>query len=149
MHHTKNQFEYNQITDHIYLGTNQCCQSHFSKELLEKGITADISLEEEHVDTPYGVEMYLWLPVKDHMPPSHDQLDLGVAAIQKIISQGKKVYIHCKNGHGRGPTLLAAYLIKDNMAAEEAISFIKSRRPSIHLEGTQIKALKEFVEKRC
>lgn len=40
-------FEYNKITNHIYVGTNQCCQTHFKEELLTKDIKADISLEKE------------------------------------------------------------------------------------------------------
>jgi len=35
--HSKIQkFEYNYISDGIYIGTNQCCQAHFSKKLLKK-----------------------------------------------------------------------------------------------------------------
>ncbi len=41
--------EYNQITPMIYVGSNSCCQMHFKKELLEKGIRADISLEEKRI----------------------------------------------------------------------------------------------------
>lgn len=39
------EFEYSQITDYIYIGNNMCCQQHFSKELLKKGVRVDISLE--------------------------------------------------------------------------------------------------------
>ena len=51
-HPKKVPFEYNQITKYIYLGTNQCCQTHFSKKLLKKGVKADISLEKERLDHP-------------------------------------------------------------------------------------------------
>ena len=35
--------EYNQITEQIYLGTNQCCQAHFEESLFRVGIRADKS----------------------------------------------------------------------------------------------------------
>ena len=71
--HGKLIFEYNKITEYIYIGTNQCCQIHFNQKLLKKGIKADISLEKEKIDAPFGVDYYLWLPVKDHTAPSLKQ----------------------------------------------------------------------------
>ena len=73
--------EYNQITPLIYLGSNSCCLIHFKKELLDKGIRADISLEEKRIDAAWGIEYFLWLPTKDHTPPSKHQLKLGVRQI--------------------------------------------------------------------
>ncbi|MFI5206039.1 MAG: dual specificity protein phosphatase family protein, partial [Candidatus Paceibacterales bacterium] len=135
---------YDYITDGIYIGTNQCCQTHFNLELLQKGIGADISLEENKMDMPFGVDFYLWLPVKDHAAPSKDQLNLGVKTLTDLINVGKKVYIHCKNGHGRAPTLFAAYLISRGMEVNDAIKLIESKRSVIHLSEPQIKALNEF-----
>ncbi|MBI3495536.1 hypothetical protein HY065_02825, partial [Candidatus Berkelbacteria bacterium] len=102
-HPDKPVFEYDEITDGILIGTNQCCQVHFDKELLTKGVTADISLEAERLDAPFGVESFLWLPTKDNFPPSPDQLKLGVRMLTDLVAQKKKVYVHCKNGHGRAP----------------------------------------------
>ena len=31
--------EYDHITDGIYIGTNQCCQTHFDERLKKEGIT--------------------------------------------------------------------------------------------------------------
>ncbi len=139
------EIDYNYIADGIYIGTNQCCQTHFEERLKAKGITADISLEEERIDAPFGVDFYLWLPVKDHTPPKPDQLKFGVWALEKLTAMGKKVYVHCKNGHGRAPTMVAAYLIKKGQGVDEAISFIKTKRPSIHLEEVQKQALQEWA----
>lgn len=137
-------FEYNQITENIFLGTNACCIDHFKTELLEKGITADISLEKERLDASFGVDVFLWLPTIDHTPPTQKQFNTGVDTIASLIKSGYKIYIHCKNGHGRAPTLTAAYLITMGMTADEAIARIKEKRPVIHLEESQIAALHEF-----
>jgi len=66
------EFEYDEIVDGIYVGSNQCCQLHFKEELLNLGVSVDVSLEVEHVDMPFGVEGYLWLPTVDHIAPSDD-----------------------------------------------------------------------------
>lgn len=136
--------EYNQITDNIYIGTNQCCQMDFDAVLVKEGITYDLSLEKERIDAPYGVDTYVWIPVEDHKAPTQAQLEFGVSVLEKIILLDKKVYVHCKNGHGRAPTLVAAYFVKTGKTVEEAIEFIKSKRPSIHIEDVQKEAIKEF-----
>jgi len=136
--------EYNLIIDGIYIGTNVCCQTSFDEKLKDENIEADISLEAERIDKPFGVNFYIWLPVKDHEAPSIDQLEFGVMVIEKLIAMKKKIYIHCENGHGRAPTLVAAYLMQQGKTFDEAISFIKERRPTIHLSESQIECLKAF-----
>ena len=136
--------DYNKIDDNIYIGTNQCCQVHFDDNLLMLGITSDISLEENRVDTPFGVESYLWLPTKDHTPPSADQLQLGARYIKNLVEEGKMLYVHCKNGHGRAPTLVSAYYILTGKTADEAIAFVESKREGAHIEDVQKEALREF-----
>lgn len=136
--------EYSKITEYIYIGTNACCQQHFDKKLLKKGVTVDISLEEVRMDTPFGVKCYLWLPVKDHYPPAMYQFLTGVACIDNAVKTKNKVYVHCKNGHGRAPTLVAAYFITQGMSVKEAITFLKSKRAGVNLRPAQLKALEKF-----
>lgn len=142
------ELEYNYITDGIYIGTNQCCQTHFDEQLKKEGITADISLEEDRLDAPFGVDFYVWIPVKNHTPPSPDQLEFGVSTLEKLVGMGNKIYVHCKNGHGRAPTLVAAYLIRKGKTPEAAEAFIKSKRPTMHLEEVQRKALHDLSRKK-
>lgn len=139
-------FEYDHITDGIFIGTNQCCQTHFDERLKKEGLTADISLEKDRLDAPFGVDFYVWLPVEDHTAPTFDQFDFGVAVLEKLIAMKRKVYVHCKNGHGRAPTLVAAYLMKKGKSSEEAVALIKSKRPVIHLQDVQIEALKKWIQ---
>lgn len=144
--------EYSYITDGIYIGTNRCCQTHFDEKLKQEGITVDMSLEEGRVDTPLGVDFYIWIPIKNHTAPTSEQLEFGIATLEKFVAMKKKVYVHCKNGHGRAPTIVAAYLIKKGKSVDEAIDFIKAKRPTIHLEKVQKEALIEFsknVTKSC
>ena len=78
------------------------------------------------------------------MPPAPDQLEFGVSVLEKLVSMNKKVYVHCKNGHGRTPTLVAAYLVKNGKTPEEAETFVKTKRPPVHLEKVQRQALQNF-----
>ncbi len=137
-------FDYDQIEEGVFIGTNMCCQFGFDKELLSKGVRADISLEELKIDTPTGVDYFLWLPTKDHHALTEDKMALGVQALEFFIRKKIKVYIHCQNGHGRAPTLFAAYLIKSGMSVEKAIEYLKSRRPSIHINENQMAALRKM-----
>lgn len=137
-------FDYDQINDEIFIGTNMCCQTGFERELLAKDVRADISLEKDKIDAPIGVDYFLWLPTEDHQAPTQDKLILGVKALEFLIDRKIKTYIHCKNGHGRAPTLFTAYLIKKGMSLEDAVKYLESRRPATHLNEAQIAALKKF-----
>ena len=143
-HHDAPEFEYNQITKQIFVGTNFCCQSHFDEELIDKGITNLISLEGEEVDAPFGVDFFSWIPVADNHAPTADQFELGITVLDKLVRMGKKVYIHCELGHGRAPTLVAAYFISKGASVEDAVARIKEKRSVVHLTEVQLKALEEF-----
>lgn len=140
----KKGFDYDNITDEVFIGTNMCCQFGFEKELLTKGVRADISLEDDRVDAPKGVDYFLWLPTKDHEAPAPDKLKLGVQTLEFLISRKIKVFIHCRHGHGRAAALFAAYLIKNGMDIADAITYLQNRRPAVHLYDAQIAALKTF-----
>ncbi|PIR82587.1 hypothetical protein COU20_01325 [Candidatus Kaiserbacteria bacterium CG10_big_fil_rev_8_21_14_0_10_59_10] len=136
--------DYNYIADGMYIGTNQCCALGLSEVLKKEGVTVDISLEDVRLDHPFGVAMYVWLPTPDHTPPTADQLSFGVAALKEAVRQKRKVYVHCKNGHGRASTMVSAYFISLGKTVEEAIGIIKRGRPTIHLQDSQREMLEEF-----
>jgi protein-tyrosine phosphatase len=137
--------DFNRITDQIYIGSNACCQAHFDKQLIAIGIRADVSLEKERLEQPVGVDFFLWLPTVDHAPPTNDQIDAGVALLETFAHNDVKVYVHCKNGHGRAPTLTAAFLIKTRgLSVDNAIAFIKERRNTIHLQDAQMEFLRNY-----
>jgi len=114
--------------------------------LKKENITVDISLEEIRIDQPYGVEAYLWLPTPDHTPPTQDQLVLGATTLDTLVKQGKKVYVHCKNGHGRASTLVIAYLVMQGYTEEEAELVVKKARPTMHLQDNQKNTLDKFIK---
>lgn len=101
-------------------------------------------MEEERQGSPPKVKAYLWLPTPDMTAPSTIQLEAGVVFMDSIIKSGFRVYVHCRLGHGRGPTMVIAYLVSTGMGVSEAVAFVKSKRTEVHLEDVQVKALQEF-----
>ncbi len=146
IHQNNSKLDYDYIIDGIYIGTNQCCVVGLADVLKKEGITADISLEEDRLDAPFGVDVYLWIPVIDHMAPAFEQLSFGAESIEKLLSQNRKVYVHCKNGHGRAPTFVSAYLIRKGYSVKDAVQLIKSKRPTIHLHEPQKSILDKYYE---
>ncbi len=136
--------EYNRIDKFIYVGTNACCSAHFDAGLKKLGIKGDISLEENRIDSPFGVDYYVWLPTRDHHAPPLARLLFGVWCLDYLVRNKVKTYVHCKEGHTRAPTLVAAYYIFKGMSTEKALAFVKKKRPSSHITPMQIKALKKF-----
>lgn len=144
--------DYSKITDRICLGSNLCkgnvCPIH-GKEFKKLGVTAEINLSYENKEIPPDeMDIYAWIPVVDGYPPTQKQLVIGSGIINESVECGATIYVHCTNGHGRGPTMVAAYLIRyKNMSFDEANDFIKNKRPEIHIEERQRKALEKFAKR--
>lgn len=147
------EFDYSQVNEQIYIGSDLCkggvCLIH-GEEFRALGVSFEINLSHENNELPpKDLQIgYIWLPVVDGYSPTQVQLDIGTSAMNEAISQGKKVYVHCKNGHGRSPTLVSAYLIRyKGYEVNQAIKLIKEKRPEIHIEETQLKELEEFFRR--
>lgn len=145
-------FDHSTITDQIFLGSDLCkagvCLIH-GDEFKKLNVFVEINLSAERNELPpKSIEAYVWLPVVDGYAPNTHQLDMGTAIINEAIENNRKVYVHCRNGHGRSPTLIAAYLVRyKKMSVEDAMAFIKEKRPEIHIEEVQIKAIEDFKTK--
>lgn len=137
-HIENSEFNYDKITDSIFIGNNQCCITVLSALLKRENIYADLSLEEISFDMPIGVGAYLWVPIEDHHVPDSTHFEITYSFIDEIVSRGKNIYVHCKNGHGRAPSIVINYLMKkNNISFKEAYDMVKSKRPVIHLSPEQ------------
>jgi protein-tyrosine phosphatase len=145
-------FDYSKITDLIYIGSDFCkgkdCPEH-SAEFEFLGVHVELNLSAERKEVPPDdLESYSWIPVVDGYAPSPKQLDIGSSIINAAVKNGATVYVHCKNGHGRSPIMVAAYFVRfKGMRMDEAIDFIAKKRPEIHIEETQRAALEEFQKR--
>lgn len=72
----------------------------------------------------------LWLPTVDFQPPSLKHVVEGVEFIEKFVSQGDSVYVHCKAGRARSATVVLCWLIKyRGMSSEMAQRKLLEHRP--------------------
>lgn len=146
------QMDYSRIYDGLFLGSDLCtpfsCKLH-SHEFKKIGITVEMSLTAEVRDGAHDdLDAFTWIPVVDGYAPTEYQLDLGSSFINESVENGKKIYIHCKNGHARSPTMIAAYLVRfKKMSVEDAEKLLMEKRPEIHIENVQKEALKKFEQK--
>jgi len=54
----------------------------------------------------------LFVPVPNYYPPSNDQMDEIIDAIEKVVTGGGTVVVHCGGGKGRAGTVAACLLLK-------------------------------------
>ncbi len=134
------------LTDHLWLG-GQINAAGWQR-LQKWQIGALVNLRVEWDDRRSGIHTphYLWLPTIDGTPPTLEQLRHGVQFIHEQISAGRSVYVHCAGGLGRAPTLAICYLVTQGLPADEAIQFVKVRRPFVHLSARQQAAIRAFAE---
>ena len=139
------QFNFNHIVDGIYIGNNMCCIGALQERLEKEGVRIVISLDNEQIDSPFGVESFIWLPVTDGLTP--DEYWLGQAAewLDNFVTAGKKVFVHCQKGHGRSASIVMVYLLKQGCDFDQAFETIKHARDDVHLNDTQVASLKQFA----
>ena len=139
-------YRFGWITPGLLLGGQPA--RHVWSALVRRGVTAVINLRYEH---DYQNEIgglplrYLYLPTVDNTAPSQAHLWQGVQFIEHELAQGGKVYVHCWEGLGRSPTLIAAYLVHLGMTPSEAWAKIRAVRPFIRPTETQQARLEEFA----
>jgi len=84
-----------------------------------------------------GVES-LHIPTPDFCPPTTEDIKMGIEFMKKIIDSGKNVYVHCKAGRGRSVVAVVCYLVEiDNMSVDDAITYVKEKRPQINMGKIQ------------
>lgn len=132
------------ITPNLYLGGQYYLRS---ITLLKRlGVTGIISMRMREVPHQEVLRDFhlLHLPTPDRNAPTLEQLQEGVVFIEKEIKNSGKVYIHCRAGEGRGPTMALAYLIYSGMTYDDAYALVKKIRTFINPTPAQIERLQEF-----
>lgn len=116
--------------------------------LISWGITAVVNMRTTSIHLSEDTISFklLNLPTKDNTAPTQQQLQHGVTFIENEIRTGGKVYIHCRQGFGRGPTMVLAYLISQGMTLDHAVQLVKQVRSFIKPTKSQIEALMVFEE---
>ncbi len=116
--------------------------------LAQMGIQAVVDLREEGRDdeellAQHGIRL-LHLPVRDHWPPSQDQLLQGTDWVLGQLEAGRKTMLHCKNGVGRSIVLGCCVLMRQGYNQSRAVRLIKERRRGVDLNRRQMSAIEQF-----
>jgi len=71
----------------------------------------------------------LRLPTTDYTPPSEQAILRGIAFIREQSDANRQVYVHCKAGRGRAPTMALCYLMAAyDLSPADAYERLKSSR---------------------
>jgi len=117
--------------------------------LMENGINAILCLAEEPVNMKEAQALgmrYKHIPMKDHEPPTIEQLMQAVQYMKEMRERGYAILVHCAAGMGRTGTVLAAFfMLEKGMKAYEAIEYVRRLRPG-SIEDRQEESLYELEE---
>jgi protein-tyrosine phosphatase len=91
---------------------------------------------------------YACFPVLDTIAPPIATLE---EIVSYIASVEESLLVHCALGHGRSALVVAAVLIDRHIVdtPDEAVQFVKARRPAIHLNRPQRRCLTEWYASRA
>jgi atypical dual specificity phosphatase len=118
--------------------------------LRQAGIQLLISLTETPLRSDWLDEaglLSIHAPIEDMSPPTAEQLDRCVSAIQRAREQGMGVAVHCAAGLGRTGTVLAAYLVAQGFTPRAAIARIRDLRPGSVETDEQEAAIEEYARR--
>jgi atypical dual specificity phosphatase len=112
---------YTEIDENVVLGGLPLGFMNIPETLQEKyNVKGVINMCEEYKGPiekyeKLGIEE-LWLPTTDHFEPTVEDMKKAVDFIKKYgkKSNGEKVYVHCRAGHGRSAAIVYAYLLSKN-----------------------------------
>jgi len=106
----------------------------------------EMALEEEALEQ-HQLEV-LHLPVPDMTAPFPEQFQQALDFIDIQRSMGRAVAVHCLMGQGRTGAILAAYLIRRGMSADDAIARLRVICPGAIESEDQKRALHAFEDRR-
>ena len=156
---------YNKITENLYLGRLPLKNNNDHIALKNEGIGAVVSVVEKFENhsvgifsdpvTPddwkaLGVE-HLQVETPDFYPLTVESFEKGVTFIESQLTQGKKVYVHCKAGRGRSAAMVVAVLRKMQperfATTKECAAFVKSCRHLVSLRQDKIESIEAYLAK--
>lgn len=136
--------QYSHVGPYLYVGGQYRASARRYFERL--GIKAIVNLRRQRIPRAVGSIKILHVPTQDWRPPTLDGLKRGIRFIDSHVSKKQAVYVHCRLGEGRGPTMAAAYLISKGMTAEEAVAHIQRFRPMARPNRMQMRQLARLQE---
>ena len=115
--------------------------------LRQQGIQLIISLTEDRPRRDWINEAGLFalhVPVPDMEPPSPEQLEHCISAIERAHQRQMGVAVHCGAGLGRTGVVLACYFVTKGLTALNAIARVRRIRPGSIETDEQAEAVESF-----
>ncbi|MBI3802764.1 MAG: dual specificity protein phosphatase family protein [Nitrospirae bacterium] len=146
------------IDDEKRLALGGCPSGADPELLIQEGIGAILSLQQHPVEGPplsAGARL-VWanVPIEDGGDggwdgvPTVEGLAAAVEQIRGWHQEGRRVYLHCRQGIGRAPTVAMAYLtLVRGMHLAHAIARVVERRPMSDPSVYQLGVLTEYVRR--
>ena len=118
------------ITSHLATGHAPMSYQDLD-EIRAQGITAIINLCGEfcdlhEIEETSGFDVF-YLPIVDECAPDKAAMEKGLDWLDEAIYLDKKVLVHCRMGHGRTGTFIAAYLLRRGFDFKAAQKTMKGR----------------------
>jgi protein-tyrosine phosphatase len=118
------------ITEHLATGHAPMSYEDLDS-IREQGIRAIVNLCGEfcdlhEIEADSGFEVY-YLPVVDECAPDLEAMEKALDWLDESIYLDKKVLVHCRLGHGRTGTFIAAYLLRRGFDFKLAEKTMKGR----------------------
>ena len=95
----------------------------------------------------HGIEG-MHLPVDDFHAPTTAQMLDALAFLDRARAMGTPAAVHCLAGQGRTGTVLAAYLIRGGLDADQAVAEVRAVCPGAVEATPQTVALAEWAAER-
>ena len=136
---------FSRVTEHLALG-GQYTRKGLAR-LQKRGLTSVVNMRGEYDEQRHGFapEFYCYLPTVDNHAPTMECLHKGVQFMHQEVDAGRRIYVHCWEGVGRAPTMLAAYLVSTGLKPAEAWGQIKAVRPFIRPSLAQVQQVDLFA----
>ena len=134
------------ITPELALGPALPCEQ--LRRLTKAGIGSVLDVRSEACDDEGELSRrglrFFHVPVDDFQAPSQEQLEAATNWTLAEIGAGRKVYLHCRSGIGRSPSVACAVLMAIGYPLQEAYRTVRRERPRATFSGAQQAALEEF-----
>ena len=97
---------------------------------------------------PYRTEVMVWEPITDAPPaPDVEWLRRMVGFIDGQRRAGVPTYVHCLNGVSRSGMVVTAYeMFKNRWTRDEALAFVRSKRPEVRPNSAFMDRLAEWEQ---
>jgi hypothetical protein len=133
---TREEPNYTRIEDGLYQGGNVESPPWRTRAVLNLCETEDT----------YTAKVHVWEPIRDASPaPGLDWLRTQVEWIEAQRGAGNRVFVHCRNGVSRSGMVVVAYLMfKNRWPRDQALEYVRSRRPITRPNPTFMELLAEW-----